>query len=122
MGECKEARKRRVKCHTVYCDVRFYLTNINDNKATGPDGIPGKLLKICASELAAVYTVLFQASLNQGVLPDDWRQANIMPLFKKGDRSRAENYRPISLTSITSKLLEHIIYSNIMDHLDLNKF
>ena len=98
------------------------LLNIKENKATGPDGIPGQILKICANELAGVYRLLFQASLNQGVVPDDWRHANIVPLFKKGDKTNPINYRPVSLTSISCKLLEHIIHSNIMDHLDKHNF
>ena len=94
------------------------LLNINPNKATGPDNVPGRLLKLCANELVDVYTLFFQASLDQGIAPDDWKKANIMPLFKKGDKTNAENYRPVSLTSISCKLLEHIVHSNIMDHLD----
>ena len=94
------------------------LLNINPNKATGPDLIPGKLLKTCANELCDIYKLLFQASLNQGTIPIDWKRANIMPLFKKGDKSKPENYRPVSLTSISCKLLEHIVHSNIMDHFD----
>ena len=97
------------------------LTNINGHKATGPDDIPGHLLKLLAYDILDVYTVLFQASLTQGVIPNDWKKAKIMPLFKKGDKSKPENYRPVSLTSITCKLLEHIIHSNIMDHLEEHK-
>ena len=96
------------------------LLNIKDNKATGPDGLPGDLLKMCAHEIADIYTLLFQASLDQGRPPSDWKKANIVPVFKKGDRGRVENYRPISLTSVTSKILEHIIHSSIMDHLELH--
>ena len=102
------------------------MLNIKENKATGPDGIPGNLLKICAHELAEVFTLLFQASLDQGCLPPDWKKANIVPVFKKGDKSAVENYRPISLTSVTSKILEHIVHSSIMDHFEkhnhLNSF
>ena len=94
------------------------LLKIKENKATGPDGIPGNLLKICANEIAEVLTLLFQSSLDQGCLPSDWKQAHIVPVFKKGDRGMVENYRPISLTSVTSKILEHIVHSSIMDHLD----
>ena len=98
--------------------VMKLLTNINEQKATGPDKIPGKILKMCAHELADIFVLLFQASLDQGKVPEDWKNANIVPLFKKGDKSKAENYRPVSLTSVTCKLLEHIIHSNIMDHLE----
>ena len=63
---------------------------------------------------------LFQSSLDSQVIPDDWRSANITPLFKQGDKQQPSNCRPISLTSIVSKLLEQIINSNIMQHLEIN--
>ena len=94
------------------------LLNINPKKADGPDGIPGKILKLCAHELAEVYQILFQASLNQGLVPDDWKEADVVPLYKKGDKTKAENYRPISLTSLSCKLLEHVVHSNIINFLE----
>ena len=98
--------------------VLTLLNKLKENKATGADSIPSRILKICSNELAPVLTVLFQASLDQGKIPDDWKSANIVPIYKKGDKTQAENYRPVSLTSITCKLLEHIIHSSIMDHFD----
>ena len=65
-----------------------------------------------------VFTIFFQNSLDQGKVPSSWKQAHIFPLFKKGDKTNVENYRPISLTSIACKLLEHIVHSTIMDFLD----
>ena len=56
-------------------------------------------------------------SLAQGAVPDDWRQANVAPVFKKGEKYDAANYRPVSLTCICCKTLEHIIVSNINKHL-----
>ena len=97
------------------------LQGINENKATGPDNIPGKFLKLCSTELHETFTILFQKSLDTGIVPDDWKQANIFPLFKKGDKDNVENYRPISLTPITCKLLEHIVHSSTMDFLDSHK-
>ena len=88
------------------------------NKATGPDGILGNLLKICANEIADILTLLFQSSLVQGCLPSGWKQAHIVPVFETDDRGSVENYRPISLNSVTSKILERIVHSTIMDHLD----
>ena len=94
------------------------LSNLKIHKATGPDGIPGRLLKLCANELASPFTLLFQVSLDTGTIPQDWKKAKIVPVFKKGDKGKVENYRPISLTSIPCKLLEHIIHSSVMDHFD----
>ena len=61
--------------------IKKLLSNLDPNKAIGPDNIPGKFLKICASEMADIYVVLFQASLDQGILPADWKSANIVLLF-----------------------------------------
>ena len=97
------------------------LTNLKPHKATGPDNIPTRLLKELAKPLAPIFTTLFQASLDQGTVPEDWKKANVVPIYKKGSKFKAENYRPVSLTCIASKLLEHIVTSNIMKHLDSNK-
>ena len=59
-------------------------------------------------------------SVNQGRIPDQWREALITPLFKKGDRGKASNYHPVSLTSICCKIMEHILHSNIISHLEAN--
>ena len=93
------------------------LTKIEPNKAAGPDGIPPRLLKEMAYPLAPLLTFIFQSSLDQGQLPQDWKSANITPIYKKGNRTDPANYWPISLTSICSKILEHIIYSFISTHL-----
>ena len=94
------------------------LLNIKIHKATGPDGIPGRILKLCAHELVDSLTLIFQASLDNGIVPQDWKKAKIVPIFKKGEKGKVENHRPISLTCISCKLLEHIIHSSIMDHFD----
>ena len=64
---------------------------------------------------------LFQLSMDQGDIPQDWKQALVVPIFKKGDKHQPSNYRPVSLTSITCKLLEHIIDINIMHHFDQHR-
>jgi hypothetical protein len=75
-------------------------------------------LKTNAKQLAEPLSKFFQASIDRGKIPDDWKEALVTPLFKKGDKSTHSNYRPVSLTSICSKVLEHIIHSHIMKHLD----
>lgn len=96
------------------------LKGLNVHKATGPDTIPARFLQDFAPELTPIMTKLFQLSLDTGKVPDDWREASIVPIFKKGERHLASNYRPVSLTSISCKLLEHIVHSQIMDHYDSN--
>ena len=97
------------------------LRNLNIHKATGPDNVPSRLLKAVAPQISPTFTTFFQASIDQGKIPMEWKTANVVPIFKKGDRSSAANYRPVSLTSICCKTLEHIISSSIMKHLDANK-
>ena len=77
-----------------------------------------RVLKELATELSPVFAHLFQQSIDTGEIPKEWSLANICPLFKKSDRSLACNYRPVSLTCVPGKLLEHIVCSNIMAHLD----
>lgn len=98
--------------------VAKLLRNLNPHKAAGPDNITPTILKEAADELAPALTLLFQKSLHQRTTPSDWKNALITPLYKKGDRSKASNYRPVSLTSICCKVMEHIIHHHIMGHFD----
>ena len=94
------------------------LKGLNHSKAVGPNELHPRVLKKLADELGPVFAHLFQQSLDLGKIPTEWLLANIYPLFKKGDRALASNYRPVSLTCVPCKLLEHIVCSNIMTHLD----
>jgi hypothetical protein len=97
------------------------LTNLKPNKASGPDGISARVLKEAASELAGPLCNIFNMSLQYCSVPDDWRHANVTPIFKNGDRSKPQNYRPISFTCIASKLMEHIVTSHMMKYIEGNK-
>ncbi|KAI8494251.1 hypothetical protein Bbelb_280110 [Branchiostoma belcheri] len=79
--------------------VAKQLSKLNPNKASGPDGLSPRLLKITATQIAPVLQVIFTQSLDTGDVPADWRAANISPIFKKGDKTSPVNYRPVSLTS-----------------------
>ena len=94
------------------------LRGLNPFKATGPDEIPSFILKNTADSLSPYLTHLYQYSFDTGTVPDDWKKANIVPIFKKGEKHVPSNYRPVSLTSIACKLLEHSIHSTVMDHFD----
>ena len=96
------------------------LSNIDPKKANGPDLIPCRILKEAAEVIAPFLQYLYTQSLESGGLPDDWLKANITPVFKKGSKHLPENYRPISLTPVPCKILEHIIFHDIMSHLDFH--
>ena len=100
--------------------VAKLLRNLNPAKAPGPDNIPNQVLKTCADQIAPALRCIYQKSLDTGTLPADWLEANISCVFKKGDRHQPENYRPISLTSVPCKILEHIICHHIHLHLESN--
>ena len=95
-------------------DVYKVLSSLDVNKAIGPDAISPRILKECAAELAPSISQLFNFSLNHGKLPSVWKSANVVPIHKSGERTLAENYRPVSLTSILVKCLERIIHKHIM--------
>ena len=98
--------------------VAKLLKNLNPANACGPDGIPNMILKTCEDAIAPALTYIYRRSIQMGQLPVDWRSANISAVFKKGDRNKAENYRPVSLTSVACKLLEHIICRHLWNHLE----
>ena len=94
------------------------INNLKPNKASGPDQVSVRLLKLVPDESAKILQVIFQQSLSTGTIPSDWKHAFVTPIHKKGTRSDPTNYRPISLTCISCKLLEHILSNHIMKHLD----
>ena len=73
---------------------------MKDNKSPGVDGIPPKLLMETVEQISIPLARVFNLSLKEGVVPFEWKEANIIPLFKKGSRNKSENYRPVSLTSV----------------------
>ena len=98
--------------------VLALLMKLNPYKATGPDDLSPRLLKQLAPALSGPLTHLFQRSLDTSTMPSDWRKARVCPIFKKGDKYQPSNYRPISLTCVVSKMLEHIITSQVAHHLE----
>ena len=99
-------------------DITKLLSNLRPDKAAGPDEIRPIVLKELRSEIAPIIQLIFERSLATGEVPSDWTKANVSPIFKKGDKSDPANYRPISLTCVLCKVMEHIIASNLTKHLN----
>lgn len=102
--------------------IHSCIDRLPANAAPGPDGICPKLLKISKPAICDILAALFQQSIDTGCVPNDWKEARVIPIFKSGDPSNPSNYRPISLTSTCCKLLEHIISSALMKFLTEHNF
>ena len=102
-----------ILCNTK--EVEKLLKNLNIYKSPGPDSLPPRILKECASVLSLPLCFFFNKSFSTGKLPHLWKLANITPLFKKGSKTGRNNYRQISLTSIVCKIAEKIVKSRVMD-------
>uniref|UniRef100_A0A493TCE7 Reverse transcriptase domain-containing protein n=1 Tax=Anas platyrhynchos platyrhynchos TaxID=8840 RepID=A0A493TCE7_ANAPP len=97
------------------------LQHLDIHKSMGPDGIHPRILRELAEELAKPLIVIYQQSWLSGVVPVDWRLANVMPIYKKGQRADPGNYRPVSLTSVSGKLMEQSTLRVITRHLQSNQ-
>ena len=100
-------------------EVTDLLLSLNTSKANGPDGISATMLKSMAYSIAPGLTKLFNKSISSGKLPSTWKTSSIVPIPKSNEKSSVTNYRPISLLSIISKLLERHIYWQIATHLEV---
>lgn len=100
--------------------VRESIKRLNKKKASGPNKMPITFLihVQTINIITPVISVIFQQSLDRGEISANWKNANIVPIYKKGDRTTPANYKPVSLRAAISKLLEPTIVSQILDHLN----
>ena len=114
---------RNSKLMNIYIDINAVerkIDNLKQSSSAGPDGITSRFLQMFKCNLSLPLCIIYNKSLYSGDVPDDWRKANITPIFKKGSKSESSNYRPISLTSVPCKMLESLIKDAVMEHLILN--
>jgi len=90
---------------------------LNASMSPGPDNRHPHLLKHCAELQAFLLTCIFRKSFKDSCLPDDWRTATVIPLFKKGSKLDTGNYRPVSLTCVSCKIMESVIRDYIAEQL-----
>ena len=96
------------------------IDHIKVSKSQGPDNIYLKLIKETKSALKKPLKLLFTKSLEEEKIPISWKKANVTAIFKKGEKSKAKNYRPISLTSVPGKLMERLVRDAIVEHMTTN--
>ncbi|CAB4026264.1 Hypothetical predicted protein [Paramuricea clavata] len=96
------------------------LNNLSISKSTGGDKIPAKILKKSASVITPSLTNLFNSAIGMGIFPSEWKSARVIPLHKKGSRSVLDNYRPISILPVISKIFEKILYEQLYEYFTTN--
>ena len=97
--------------------VFLHLNKLSKSKATGLDNISAKIIRECADLISVSLCDLFNKSLVSGIFPDDWKCARVTLLFKQGEPSDLNNYRPISVISVIAKVFERIIYDQLYNFL-----
>ncbi|CAM5116510.1 unnamed protein product, partial [Natator depressus] len=101
--------------------VRDYLEKLDEHKSMGPDALHPRVLKELVDVIAEPLAIIFENSWRSGKVPDDWKKANVVPIFKKGKEEDQGNYRPVSLTSVPGKIMEQVLKESILKHLEERK-
>ena len=101
--------------------VNKHLLALDSQKATGCDEISAKFLKLVRTFICKPLTIIINMSIRLNSVPNIWKQANVIPLFKGGDMDIFGNFRPISVLPIMAKILERITYDMIFDHFTINQ-
>ena len=101
-------------------EIESLIKILNVNKATGPDIISNKMLKPVSKEISLPLSILFNRSFREGRFSQSWKQANVLPLFKQGDKSLPSNYRPVSLLSGVGTIQERLVFKHIYNHMNDN--
>ena len=116
-----------INCHTDMTTLKVteehiikVLNKLKPNKSPGPDKLHPRLLHEIRSSLTYPLSILFNQSISEGTIPNDWRMAQITAIYKKGDRKSANNYRPIALTSVVCKIMETIVRDHITTYMKSN--
>ena len=107
--------------HVNESTVLEYIQNLKQGKSAGPDKIPTTILKDAADFICKPLTMIFNSSSKLGTFPDRWKIARITSIYKSGAKDDTNNYRPISILSVLSKLYEKIAHDQLIDFLQSKK-
>lgn len=109
-----------VLLETDYAEVADTITSLKNDCSKGWDNIPSKILKLYKHILVVPITYLCNLCINSGIFPDAFKKSIVRPIFKSGTRDRVTNYRPISILSSLSKILERIMNKRLTNYLESN--
>ena len=101
-------------------EILTHLRNIDPSKSNGPDMITGQMIRLCDDSIVLPLKLIFSNILRTSNFPILWKLANVTPVFKKNDKQLINNYRPISLLPLLSKIFEKILFNKIYEHLHNN--
>ena len=109
-----------LNCDINQNEVEMSLSSLNLNKSPGPDGILNEMLKCTSSDIIPFLTCLFNSIFKNQVFPTEWTKSIIIPIHKKGGINVCDNYRPISLTSLLSKVYTNILNKRLTNFVEAN--
>ena len=99
--------------HFSSSSIAKIISRLDLNKAHGHDMLSIRMIKLCGNSICKPHSTSFKDCLNEGKFPHEWKKANVVPVHKKGNKQSLENYRPISLLPICSKIFERLIYNEM---------
>ena len=115
-------RTSELSLNAVHPDkVLEIISNLKNSKSVGLDYIDTYIIKLIKNEILAAVTHIINLSIQTSKFPTYWKTAKVIPLLKKGDSLIAKNYRPVAILPIFSKILERVIFMQIVEYMDINK-
>ena len=96
------------------------IKSLKNSKSTGTDDIDTYVIKLVAADILTPLTHIINLSMTKSAFPTIWKHAKVVPLLKKGDPLIAKNYRPVALLPIFSKILERVVFNQLVSYLDSN--